>query len=75
MMIVRFRSKGDHEELLKKIKRMKKFTEELEDCLEEAYDEDYDYRETMRGSFRHSEYEDDEEPKGSRYSYRRGRMY
>lgn len=70
MMIVRFRNKEDHKELLRKVKKMKKFTEELEDCLEEAmYDEDYDedYRDDDEYEEMHRGHEG-----GSRYKYRRG---
>ena len=38
-MVIRFKSEEDHEYLLKKVKKMKKFAEELEDCLEEAMEE------------------------------------
>lgn len=67
MMIVRFRSKSEHEDILKKIKKMKKFTEDLEECLEESIDnEEYDSR-------RHNEdYDDDEIEYRGRYGYRRG---
>lgn len=70
MMIVRFRSSEDHEDLLRKVKKMKKFTEEIEDCLESAdYDDEPEYR---GGNYRkHDHEEDDYEMKG-RYSYRGG---
>lgn len=68
MMILRFKSSEDHEGLLKKVKKMKKFAEELEDCLEEVMEEgEADYR---GGRYREYDY-DDEEMKG-RYGYRRG---
>lgn len=76
MMLIRFKSEEDHEYLLKKVKKMKKFAEELEDCLEEVMDEG---EAEFRGG-RYREDEDDEEPhmKGGRYRYRRsggrGRM-
>ena len=74
MVIFRFRSSGDHEDLLKKVKRMKKFTEELEECLEEAVEEeDYGFRGGM-GGYR-KEYDDEEmNMRGGRYGYRRGGM-
>lgn len=67
MMILRFRSKEDHEDILKKVKRMKKFTEELEECLEDAMDEDVDYRMSRRNK----EWDEEEgmHPRG-RYAYR-----
>lgn len=68
MMIVRFRSSEDHEDLLKKVKRMKKFTEEIEDCLEDAMEEGPEYR---GGSYRKEDYED-YDMRGGRYGYRRG---
>lgn len=70
MMLIRFKSEEDHEYLLKKVKKMKKFAEELEDCLEEEMEEG-------EAEFRGGRYRDDddyEEPhmRGGRYSYRRG---
>ncbi len=75
MIVLRFRNSGEHEDLLKKIKKMKKFTEELEDCLEERIEEedDYGFRDDRR-------MDEDMEFRGGRYSYRgmggsrRGRM-
>ena len=67
MVIVRFRNKEEHKDLLKKVKKMKEYAEMIEDCLVESIeDDDEDYR-----------YRDDEEYKearlgGGRYSYRRG---
>lgn len=70
MMVLKFRSKEDHYELLKKVKRMKKFTEELEECLEEAMDgEEAEYR---GGSYRH-DYDDEDIKMEGRYGYRRMR--
>lgn len=63
MMVIRFKSSGEHEDLLKKVKRMKKFTQELEDCLEEAMEEEYDFR----GGYR-KDYDDDEMSMRGRYS-------
>lgn len=69
MLVVRFRNSGEHEDLLKKVKKMKKFTEEIEDCLSDAMsDEEF-------ASRRHEDYDDYDEddeinPRG-RYSYRR----
>lgn len=67
MMILRFRSKEDHEDILKKVKRMKKFTEELEECLEDAMDEDVDYRMSRRN--KELDEEEGMHPRG-RYAYR-----
>jgi hypothetical protein len=51
---------------------MKMFTEELEDMLEECYEEE---EPEFRGSYRKHWDEDDEmHTRGSRYSYRRGGM-
>lgn len=75
MIVVRFKNSSDHEHLLKKVRKMKEFTEELEECLEEAMeDADYEYR---GGSYRRDYDEDDMrhyEKMNSRYGYRRGRM-
>jgi hypothetical protein len=74
MMVIKFRSSEEHEDLLKKVKKMKKFTEDLEDCLEEAMEDDFEYR---GGSYR-KEYDEDDmkhyERMNGRYGYRRGRM-
>jgi hypothetical protein len=45
MMVIRFRDSYEHEELLKKVKKMKKFASEIEDCLEEHMEDSTDYRE------------------------------
>lgn len=62
MIVIRFKSSSEAKDLLKKVKRMSKYSEELEDILEECVDdedEDADFRE-----------EDDDEPSTS---HRRGR--
>ena len=67
MVIVRFRNKEDHKDILKKVKKMKEYAEMIEDCLVESIeddDEDYRYRDD-------DEYEETRRG-GSRYSYRRG---
>lgn len=69
MMVIRFRSKEDHKYLLDKVKKMRKFTEEIEECLADAYDEIPEYR----NAYRHDYKEEDSEREG-RYSYRRGSM-
>ena len=47
MKIIRFRSNSEHEDILKKVKKMKKFASDLEECLEDMMeeDDDFDYRE------------------------------
>lgn len=68
MMVIRFKSTEDHKDLLKKVKKMKEFTEDLEECLEEVMEEgEADYR---GGRYR-EDYEDDD-MRGGRYRYRRG---
>ena len=74
-MVIKFRSSDDHKDLLHKVKKMKEFTEELEDCLEDAmYDDEPEYR---GGSYR-KEYDEDDmrhyDKVHGRYGYRRGRM-
>lgn len=65
MIVVRFRDNSEHEDLMKKVKKMRKFTEELEELLEECSEEESDFR---------SEYDEYEEPRmRGRYGYRRGR--
>jgi hypothetical protein len=68
MVILKFRNREEHEDLLMKVKRMKKFTQELEDCLEEAFDEEVEYR----NAYYRKEDEEDMHPRGSRYGYRKG---
>ena len=65
MIVVRFRNKDDHEDILKKVKKMKKFAEELEECLEDVMDDEMEYR----GSYR-KEWDEDEMSPRSRYSYK-----
>lgn len=74
--MIKFRSASEHSNLLTKVKHMKKYISELEECLEEAVEnEDLDYRDR-----RYPEYESDDEEMyarrgGGRYGYRdRGRM-
>lgn len=67
MVILRFKSKESHAELLKKVKKMEKLSSELSDVLEECmYDEDYDdeYETEYRGGGTSMR-------RGSRYAYRR----
>lgn len=48
MMIIRFKSSSEAKDLLKKVKKMSKYSEELEDILGECIedeDEDADFRE------------------------------
>ena len=65
MIVVRFRNKEDHEDILRKVKKMKKFTEELEECLEDVMDDEMEYR----GSYR-KEWDEDEMSPKNRYSYK-----
>ena len=76
MIMIKFRSSDEHSDLLKKVKHMKKYISELEDCLEEAVEqEDLEFRDR-----RYPEYEPDDEEMyarrgGGRYGYRgRSRM-
>ena len=76
MIMIKFRSSDEHSDLLKKVKHMKKYISELEDCLEEAVEqEDLEFRDR-----RYPEYESDDEELyarrgGGRYGYRgRSRM-
>ena len=69
MMVVKFRSKEEHGDLLHKVKKMKKFTDELENMLEECYEDgDMDFR---GGSYRRY-YDDEDMRMEGRYGYRRG---
>ena len=74
MIMVKFRSSEEHKNLLKKVKKMKEFTEDLEECLEEAMeDDDFNFR-GVSGGYRKN-YDDDDmrmEDYRGRYSYRKG---
>ena len=64
MVILRFRTDSDAKDLLKKLKKMHKFTKELIECVEEKYDdEEEDDEEDYR-------YEDEEMAPRHRGSYR-----
>ena len=74
--MIKFRSAYEHTDLLKKVKHMKKYISELEECLEEAVEnEDLEFRDR-----RYPDYESDDEEMyarrgGGRYGYRsRSRM-
>ena len=76
MIIVKFRNASEHSNLLTKVKHMKKYISELEDCLEEAVEqEDLEFRDR-----RYPEYDREDEEMyarrgGGRYGYRgRSRM-
>lgn len=76
MVVIKFRSASEHSNLLTKVKHMKKYLSELEECLEDAVEnDDLDFRDK-----RHMEYDDEDEEMyarrgGGRYGYRgRSRM-
>ena len=72
MVMIKFRNSEEHEDLMKKVKKMKKFTEELEDMLEECYEEDdLDFRDSR--SYR-KPYDEEGMRMEGRYGYRRGGM-
>ncbi len=76
MIFVRFRNSEHHSDVMKKIKKMKKFVEELEDCLEETVErEEAEYRDD-RHYGRHKSYDEDDEEmyehSSGRYGYRGG---
>ena len=57
MIIVKFRNASEHSNLLTKVKHMKKYISDLEECLEEAVEqEDLEFRDR-----RYPEYESDDE--------------
>lgn len=49
MLVIKFKSSSEAKDLLKKVKKMTKYSEELEDilaeCMEDADDDDMDFRE------------------------------
>lgn len=67
MVVVRFRNSSEHRDLLKKIKKMREFTEDIEECLENAMEDEVEYR-----NYRKDWEEDEEESShGGRYAYSR----
>lgn len=77
MVVIKFRSASEHSNLLTKVKHMKKYISELEECLEDAVEnDDLDFRDIRR----YMEYNDEDEEMyarrgGGRYGYRgRSRM-
>lgn len=68
MMILRFRTNSEHEDILNKVKKMKRFAEDLEECLEDMTEEDAEYRST---DYRKDWDDEGREMRGSRYDYRR----
>ena len=70
MMVIKFRSSEEHGDLLKKVKKMRKFTEELEEMLKDCLEEDVDFR---GGNYRRHYDEEDMRAEG-RYGYRRDGM-
>lgn len=68
MIVFRVGNKEEHSDLMHKVKKMRKFTDELEDMLNECYDiEEPEYR---RGVYRYNNDDDDTRVEG-RYGYRR----
>ena len=67
MVIMKFRNSSEHEDLLKKVKKMKTFTEDLEEMLEECVEES---EPEYRGGYRKS-YDDEDTRMEGRYGYRR----
>lgn len=51
-----------------KVKKMKKFATELEECLQDVVDDEMEFR---GGSYR-KDYDEDDRRMESRYAYRRG---
>lgn len=77
MVVIKFRNASEHSNLLTKVKHMKKYISELEECLEDAVEnDDLDFRDTRR----RMEYDDEDEEMyarrgGGRYGYKgRSRM-
>lgn len=68
MKVIRFKSRSHEEDTLRKLKKMKQFINDLEECFED--EDDVEYRSPR---YRDEDYEDEHR---SRYDYRRGgRMY
>ena len=70
MIVVRFRSGEEHSDLMHKVKKMRKFTEELEGILNDCYEEEEpEYR---GGKMYRKEYDDDDMRMEGRYGYHKG---
>lgn len=71
MVMVRFRSKSEVKDTIKRLKKMHKFTKELIECFEDKMEDDeYDDDEE---DYRYSEEEEyDRKPEHMRGRYRRG---
>ena len=70
MVIVRFRKKEEHKDLIKKVNKIKEYAEMIEDCITESIeDEGEDYR------YNYDDEYDESRRGGSRYNYRRGGGY
>ena len=69
MMVIRFKSNEEHSDLVRKVKKMRKFTEELEDILKDCYEEE---EPEYRGGNYHRDYDDEDMRMEGRYGYRRG---
>ena len=67
MIMLRFKSKEDRDDLLHKTKKMKKYVDEIIDCIEDCEYEDEEYNERR---YRHDDEWKDEENHG-RYGYMR----
>ena len=76
MIMIKFRSASEHSNLLTKIKHMKKYISELEDCLEEAVEqEDLEFRDRRYPEYERADEEMYASRGGGRYGYRgRSRM-
>ena len=76
MIMIKFRSASEHTNLLTKVKHMKKYISELEDCLEEAVEqEDLDFRDRRSPEYEREDEEMYARRGGGRYGYRgRSRM-
>ena len=74
MIMVKFRSNEEHKDLLHKVKKMKEYAEMIEECLEEAMDDDEEYSYRGGSNYRREMDEEDMHMRGGRYSYRRGGM-
>ena len=71
MIIVKFRNASEHTDLLTKVKHMKKYISELEDCLEEAVEqEDFEFRDRRYPDYEHDDEEMYARRGGGRYGYR-----
>lgn len=71
MVVLRLRGTSDSEEVLRKLKKMHKFTKELIECIDEDYDDEEDDDDNEDFAYRHNSMIRERRGMGLRSRYRR----